>query len=94
MAEQNQTAVGLLTEATRDAAMQIARDRGLYQPGSVSDDFIDKFIQAVKSTLLDNLDRIITEWKEATEANLNDAWLQELVKTQAVEMANIAINKL
>jgi hypothetical protein len=90
----NQTAVGLLTEATRDAAMQIAKDRGIYQPGHVSDEFVDKFIQAVKSSLLDNLDQVMSEWKEATEAHLNDAWLRELMKTQALQIANIAVNKL
>jgi hypothetical protein len=94
MTTQSQTAVGLLSKATRDATMQLARERNLYQPENVSDEFVEIFIKAVKSTLLDNLDRIMDEWEEATKANLSNAWLQKLMETQAVEMANIAVNKL
>jgi hypothetical protein len=34
------------------------------------------------------------EWKEATEANLNNAWLKQLMVTQAAELAQIAISKI
>lgn len=86
----NQTAVGLLAEATMKAAVQISIQKGINKQES----FADTLTSALRVTITDNLDRVIAEWKEATEANTNNAWLQELMKTQAVELAQMAVKSI
>lgn len=93
MTNQPETAVGLLTLAVTKAAIHIANAQGLYQR-PISDEFADRLIKAIKSTLKDNLERIMAEWKEATEASLSNAWLKKLMETQAIELAQIAINSI
>jgi hypothetical protein len=94
---QPETAVGMLAEATLQAAVQIAIVKGLYKVTdnpTKKENFSRKLSEALKSTTKDNLDRVMEEWKEATEANLNNAWLKQLMVTQAAELAQIAISKI
>lgn len=93
MTNQPETAVELLTLAVTKAAIHLANAQGLYQR-PISDEFVDRLIEIIKSTLKDNLERVMAEWKEATEANLSNVWLKELMKTQAVELAQIAIKSI
>jgi len=93
MTEKPETAIGLLTLAVTKAAIHIANTKGLYQK-PISDAFVDKLTKTIKSTLKDNLERVMAEWKEATEANLSNAWLKKLMKTQSVELAQMVIKSL
>lgn len=93
MTNQPETAVGLLTLAVTKATIEIAKTQNLYQV-PISDDFVDKLTKAIKVTLKNNIERIMAEWGEATEANLSNAWLKELMKTQAIELAQMVIKSI
>ncbi len=87
------TAVELLTIAVTKATIHMANVQGLYQ-APISNEFADRLIETIKSTLKDNLERIMREWTEATEANLSNAWLKKLMETQSVELAQIVIKSI
>lgn len=86
---QPQTAIGLLAQATAKAAIELAVARGL-----PSDGFVDKLTEATKTTLKDNIERVMGEWEEATEADLSNAWLQALLTAQAVELGRMAVESI
>lgn len=88
---QPQTAIGLLAQATATAkaAIELAVARGL-----PSDGFVDKLTEATKTTLKDNIERVMGEWEEATEADLSNAWLQALLTAQAVELGRMAVESI
>ena len=75
-----ETAISLLATATMKAYIAISRERNLPVDA-------DKACANMRTAIKSNLDTILTEWKEATEARMSEGWLQELVKTQAVTMA-------
>ncbi len=84
------TAITLLAEATMKAAVHIAIAQGI----SKQNGFSGRLTEALRSTVKGNLERVMEEWKEATEANLSNAWLQELMKTQSVELAQMAVKSI
>jgi uncharacterized protein YqgV (UPF0045/DUF77 family) len=78
------SAVTLLAEATLKAAVHIKIEKKL-------DIDAETLSEALKTTIKGNLDEVMTDWKEALEANLGNTWLQELMKVQAVELAQKSI---
>lgn len=78
------SAITLLCNKTMEAAARIAAIRGLTpDAGELS--------EALKTTVKANLDRILTEWKEALEANIGEGWLGTMIQAQATELAMEAL---
>jgi predicted metal-dependent hydrolase len=84
------SAIELLAEATMKAAVFIATERGINN----QENFAERLSDALKETVKSNLDQVQKEWADALEANVSNAWLQELMKVQAVELAQKAIKVL
>lgn len=77
------TAVNVLANGTIRAAGLILLSKG----HKVADLDLDALTTALKATLKANLDRVMAEWKDATEANMNELWLKELMNAQCNTLA-------
>jgi len=78
---------GILINATMHAAAGIARERNLnVDAGRLTD--------ALKTTLKASIADVLSEWKDAVDAGLSEGWLQVMINTQAIELANRAIESI
>ena len=83
------TAIELLTTGTIKAGFEILRSNGK-DPRKADCALLS---EVYKSTIKDNLDSILQEWREATEADISENWLKTILNTQCTEMATIALKK-
>lgn len=81
------TAVEILSTGTINAGLEILRRNG-QDPRQADAGLLS---EAFKTTIKGNLDRILSEWGEATDANLNDGWLRQMMNAQCFELANEAL---
>ena len=78
------TAVTILCEATMRAAVRQTIIKGIEVDAG-------EMAEALKVVVKANLDWVMEEWKEATEANIGEAWLRQMINVQAHELATEAL---
>lgn len=76
----NQTsAIQILCDATIKASLMILDSKGINTKS------IDtgKLAADLRETMKAELGTVLSEWKEAVEANMGEGWLREIMNTQA-----------
>lgn len=72
----------ILTDAVIISAGNICRARDI-EISEVADEIAD----AIKPAILEKLEGLMAEWREALDANVGEGWLRQLLGTQAFEIA-------
>lgn len=85
-------AVRILCDGTVIAAREIMKDKGI--DWKALDPTLEKFTDAVKAVLDENIAAILVEWKEATESLIGDGWLRKLVNVQCTDLAIKVLRRL
>lgn len=75
-------AVEILSQGTMKAAVL-----HLTTGTSLKDIDAGKLAECLRETIKSELDTVMSEWREATEANMSEAWLRELMNAQCNELA-------
>lgn len=88
------TATKILADGTIKASWLILKDRGYDLDEIVNSEKLSELTKAIKDTLKAQIGQVMGEWKEATEAQVSEAWLRKLMNTQANELAHKALAKL
>lgn len=81
------TATEVLSSGTTKAAWLILTVTKKVDPSTVD---CNALAASIKAALNDSLDKIMVEWKDATEASIGEAWLRELVNGQCNEYGLMA----
>ena len=55
---------------------------------------LDALTETLKTTVKANLDQVLAEWKDATDAHMSEAWLRELMNAQCNTLALEALKSM
>jgi hypothetical protein len=87
----HKSAWDILIEAVIIATGRIARHKDVYDEFMAD---LDKHTAIMRQVMKDNIDTVLAEWKEATEATVSEGWLKELMNAQANEIALESLKRM